>query len=91
MDSVLSAGLAGIQAGQSSAFEAAQKIATATVTAAPSDSSDSDTTTATSSGGLDAITEGAVELVASEQQVQASAAVVKAADEVLGTLIDIDA
>jgi len=87
MDSVLSAGLAGIQAGQSSAFEAAQKITTATAAQAPSDTG---STPATSSGNLDAITTGAVELLASEQQVQASASVVKAADEILGTLIDID-
>ncbi|MCR8922395.1 hypothetical protein NO559_06400 [Dasania sp. GY-MA-18] len=90
MNPVLSTGLAGIQAGQNSAQSAAQKIASASVTT-PTDTEAVDAVneaTAPASSGLDAITEGAVELLRSEQQVQASAAVVQTADETLGTLID---
>ncbi|WP_339669337.1 hypothetical protein [Dasania marina] len=94
MNSVLSTGLSGIQAGQNSAQSAAQKIASATVTT-PTDSEAVDAvneapqfSTRPANSGLDALTEGAVQLVRSEQQVQASAAVVRTADETLGTLID---
>lgn len=90
MDAVLSAGLAGVQAGQRSALEAAQKISSATITQPPQPSA-SAANTAPASDGLDALTEGAVELLASEQQVNASASVIKSADEALGTLIDTSA
>lgn len=92
MDSVLSAGIAGVQVGQSNALSAAQKIASAAITE-PAAGGGVDPLAAVSantetSGGLDAITEGAVELIASELQVKASAAVIKTADEILGTMID---
>ena len=92
MDSVLATGLAGIQTGISSAQNAAQKIATATTAPIGEEAVDAsgqnENIDATQPSGLNAITEGAVELVQSEQQVQASAAVVRTADETLGTLID---
>ena len=87
MDSILSAGIAGVQAGQSSALSAAQKITSAVGSGQPKAGSVNEINAA-NSNSLDNITEGVVELVASEQQVQASASVIETADEVLGTLID---
>jgi hypothetical protein len=92
MNSVLAAGVSGIQSGISNAHSAAQKIASATTAPIGNEAVDGadqgNTANAAQSGGLNAITEGAVELVRSEQQVQASAAVVQTADETLGTLIN---
>lgn len=78
VDSVLSAGLQGIQSGLSSARQAAEDIGQATKTA---------TSTENDEQAVD-ITEAAVNLKISERQVQASATVVKTADEILGTLLD---
>ncbi|MGK0500162.1 MAG: hypothetical protein ACJAYG_001809 [Oceanicoccus sp.] len=83
VDSVLSSGLQGIQAGIGQARQAAQDIADATV--APTSN---DATGPASKDPVRAIAEAAVALRVSEQQVQASAAVVKTADEVLGTILD---
>lgn len=92
MDSVLATGIAGVQSGINSAQSAAQKIATATTAPVGDEAVDAPSQNAGAgeapASGLNAITEGAVELVRSEQQVQASAAVIKTADETLGTLID---
>ena len=76
VDSVLSAGVRGMQAGVERAQSAASDIARAG-TVAPERG---DTVTD--------ITEAAVELKVAEQQVVASASVVRTADEVLGTLVD---
>lgn len=78
IDSVLATGVQGIQSGISSARQAAEDIAQATTTATSTENPDVATD----------ITEAAVELKISERQVQASATVVKTADEVLGTLLD---
>ena len=95
VDSVLAAGVAGIQRGISNAQDAAQRIAGATTSdpleneAVGNEQASTESVSATdATGGLNDLTEGAVQLVQSEQQVQASAAVVRTADETLGTLID---
>lgn len=75
--SLLQIGLAGLQAGQTQATEAASRIASAG-TDAPG-----------AANSLASISEAAVGLITGETQVKASAAVVKAADEALGTLIDV--
>ncbi|WP_101758316.1 hypothetical protein [Oceanicoccus sp. KOV_DT_Chl] len=93
VDSVLSAGLQGVQSGLNSARQAAQDIARATTSEAadpvnppaPLPASDSG---AQSNDALASITESVVQLKVSELQVQASTAVVRTADEVLGTLIN---
>lgn len=77
VDSVLGAGLAGINTGIRNAQEAAQTIARAGTTEAES----SDT-------GTDLV-EAIVDLKISEQQVKASAAVIRTADEIIGSIIDI--
>ena len=95
VDSVLATGVAGIQRGISNAQDAAQRITNATTTD-PLDNesvagevpSTNPGSAADAAGGLNDLTEGAVQLIQSEQQVQASAAVVRTADETLGTLID---
>ncbi|ARN76350.1 hypothetical protein [Oceanicoccus sagamiensis] len=79
INSVLSTGLQGVQSGVSTAQRAAEDIVQATTT---------DPQTASGGDSLADITEAAVSLKVGEQQVQASAAVVKTADEVLGTLLD---
>jgi glutamine synthetase len=81
VDSVLSAGLQGIQSGVNAARQAAEDIGRATTTATSTDNDEV----------AEDITEAAVELKISERQVQASATVVKTADEVLGTLLDTSA
>jgi len=78
VDSVLSVGVQGLQNGLNSARQAAEDITRATTTATSTENDDS---------AVD-ITAAAVELKISERQVQASATVVKTADEVLGTLLD---
>lgn len=78
VDSVLATGLNGVQAGILRAHQAASSIAGQTLPregVAPADN----------------LIQPMVELELSEQQVVASAAVVKTADELLGTLIDIKA
>lgn len=85
IESALAAGLQGVQTGIANANQAARDIATATTTR-PSEQQ--------SSSGEDVnatITQAAVELKVSENQVKASAAVIRTADEILGTLIDIKA
>ncbi len=79
MNSVLSTGLQGVQSGVSTVQRAAEDIVNATAT---------DPETASGGDALASITEAAVSLKVGEQQVQASAAVVKTADEILGTLLD---
>jgi flagellar basal body rod protein FlgG len=74
VNNIASTGLAGIQAGINTAGQAAQSIASASTRDAEASSKD--------------ITTAAVELKQAEQQVQASAKVVKSADEMLGTVID---
>ncbi|MFA7555373.1 MAG: hypothetical protein WCY88_14075 [Spongiibacteraceae bacterium] len=74
IDSVLSAGYQGIQSGLSATRTAAENINKAVASERP------DT--------LNDLTKAAVELKVGERQVQASAEVVKTADEVLGTLLD---
>lgn len=71
MNSVMSTGMQGLQAGLGRANQAAGDIARAGTT-----SSDGD------------LASSMVDLKVSEQQVKASAAVVKTADDMLGTLID---
>ena len=82
IDSILSVGSQGIQNGLNTARQAAEDIATATTTPVAETSDQSLTTD---------ITEAAVELKLGEQQVQASAAVVRTADDVLGALLDVTA
>lgn len=77
VDSLLATGLHGVQTGITHANQAARDIVSATTEEHP----------ATTVNLTDAI----VELKVSEHQVKASAAVIKTADEVLGTLIDIKA
>jgi flagellar basal body rod protein FlgG len=72
VDSVLSVGVTGIQNGVRKAQQAANEIAGANV----ADRSQDD------------LTESMVDLKMSEIQVEASAAVVKTADDMLGTLLD---
>lgn len=74
INSVLSTGVQGVQAGMQRANRAASEIARA----------------GTAEQGGDLVTP-IVDLKLSELQVKASAAVIKSADEVVGTLIDIKA
>lgn len=74
VNSVLSTGIQGVQAGISRANQAAGEIARAGTTDQNGD-----------------LLTPIVNLKISEQQVKASAAVIKAADEMVGTLIDIKA
>jgi len=78
VDSVLATGIAGVQTGLQQAQKAAETIASAGTTEPEANSQAS-------------LTEVAVELKLSETQVKASAAVIKTADEMIGTLIDIKA
>lgn len=82
IESALAAGLQGVQTGIANANQAARDIANA-ATARPGEQQGKDVNAT--------ITQAAVELKVSENQVKASAAVVRTADEVLGTLIDIKA
>jgi len=93
VDSVLSTGLAGVASGIASAQQAAQDIATATTTDSPSiDQPSGDSAAASDSpASIVSLTEAVVQLQSSELQVQASAEVVASADEVLGTLLNIQA
>ena len=75
VESVLSAGIQGVQHGVSTARQAAEDIVSAT-TAGAEESPVGD------------ITRAVVDLKIAEQQVQASATVIKTADEILGTIID---
>ena len=92
VNSVLSAGLQGVQNGIGRANEAAQDIARATTADVFNPEQAAVDVTAPRNddrgGGIEAISEAAVELKVSEIQVKASAAVVRTADEVLGTLIN---
>ena len=87
VDSVLSIGLQGVQQGVSSARQAAQDVVAATTV---------DTlqtpTSQTSSAGAEVVPDLAtalVDLKISEHQVEASAAVIRTADEIMGTIINI--
>ena len=84
VDSILSVGLQGVHNGLAGAQKAAEDIASATTI----DSSE----LATNENGTDVTADlatAAVELKVSEHQVKASAAVIRTADEMMGTLIDI--
>lgn len=81
LSGVLQAGVSGIQDGIRRSEQAAAKIASAGL---PPESTGETV-------GTREIAEPMVELKLYEKTVQASAAVVKTADEVLGTLIDIKA
>ena len=74
VNSILSTGLQGVQNGLGQASKAAGEIARFGTTAGDD---------------LGDLTTSLVNLKASETQVKASAAVIKSADEVIGTLIDI--
>lgn len=91
VDAVLSAGLQGIQNGVGSARQAADDIVRATTTNPNTTPSPTENSGRSSIDTTADLTTAVVELKASEQQVQASAAVIKTADEVLGTLIDTSA
>ena len=84
VDSVLSVGLQGVQNGLATTYQAAQDIASATTTEKSKDAPNGRDVTAD-------ITTAVVELKVGEHQVKASAAVIKTADEMMGTLIDIKA
>ena len=70
VNSVMSTGIQGLQAGMGRANQAAGEIARAGAT------------------GAGDLATSIVDLKVSEQQVKASAAVIKTADDMLGTLID---
>lgn len=87
-DGVLAAGLSGLQRGIRQANTAAQDIASANLLPAQ----DALAQTQQGSEGADSLaslSESMVELIVAEQQVAASAAVIKTSDEMLGHLIDI--
>lgn len=84
VDSILSTGLQGVQNGLTTTRNAAQDIATATTV---DFTQEAETGTDVTSD----ITTAAVELKIGEQQVKASAAVIRTADEILGTVIDLKA
>lgn len=89
IDSVLSAGLQGVQNGIANAREAARDIVEATTTTPGTIFGTTDNPGTTENTEATAsIIEAVVDLKASELQVAASAAVIKTADEVLGTLVD---
>ena len=90
VNSILSTCLQGVQSGVDTVKRAAEDIVSAT-TIGPEAGLEADPETASGDDALANITEAAVSLRRGEQQVQASAAVVKTADEVLGTLLDITA
>lgn len=77
LSGALHAGQAGIQRGEQKATQAAQDVVEATTDRPVSETSD--------------VADALVEQKEAEQQVEASAEVVKAADETLGTLVDIKA
>ncbi len=91
MESMLSVGLQGVQTGVASARNAAQDIVTATTTGTEIASGNSASRDAVTGDVTADIATAVVELKMSEHQVQASAAVIKSADEMMGTLIDIKA
>ena len=91
MDSILSAGLQGVYSGQTIARNAAQDIATAAVSS-PGTPVDAEPPSAPEAPeALEDLTTAAVELKVGELQVKASAAVIKTAEEVLGTIVDLKA
>jgi len=90
VNSILSTGLQGVQSGVDTVQRAAEDIVSATTIGLEA-GLEADPETASGDDALANITEAAVSLRRGEQQVQASAAVVKTADEVLGTLLDITA
>lgn len=77
--SVMNVGIQGYQNGVQQMNQAAASIARA------------GTVESTQANNLDQITEAAVELKVGEVQAKASTTVLRAADEVLGTLLDIKA
>jgi hypothetical protein len=84
VDSVLSTGLQGVLSGVENAQQAAQNIASATTIGSTNGEGQSAENPAT----VVELTEAVVDLKVSEQQVQASAAVIESADEMIGTLLD---
>lgn len=91
VNSVLSAGVAGVKNGLSTAQSAAQDIAnlnTSTPDEPTVDRLGASNQDNAGTNGLDNLTQAIVDLKVGEQQVKASTAVIRTADEVLGTLID---
>ena len=90
VNSVLSTGIEGIKNGLETAQNAAQTIATASV----SEATETDAATPRpvpqpqDTNGLNTLTEALVDLKVGENQVKASATVIKTADDMLGTLVD---
>ncbi|MBL4827612.1 MAG: flagellar biosynthesis protein FlgE [Spongiibacteraceae bacterium] len=78
INSILTTGIQGVKNGIETTQTAAQTIARSTLPNAVEDSSN----------GLDTLTDAVVDLKVGENQVKASAAVIKTADEILGTLLD---
>jgi len=73
--SSLNSGLTGIQSGLQQFQQSAQKIASQTIQAPGSD--------------LGQLMQASVDMIKAEHQITASTAVVKASDEVLGSLLDV--
>lgn len=80
--SLLREGLSGIAAGQQKAERAASSIVSAGIQQSIAVQANESPSTTTN------FAEAAVDLLEAKNQVQASAAVIRTADEVLGTLID---
>ncbi len=95
VNSVLSAGLQCVQSGINTSREAAADIAQAATldpTAEQGVEPDSGANSEPVAGGaLADITEAIVQLKVGEHQVKASAEVIRTADEILGTIVDITA
>ena len=95
VNSVLSTGVDGVRKGLETAQNAAQNIASQTL--ATADVSDATTTDVPNplpvqqpqdADNLNSLTESLVDLKVAENQVKASAEVIKTADDMLGTLVD---
>lgn len=87
VDSVMASGLQGVQRGVNNAQQAAQNIAETTTQ--PREQSNN--VERAGSDERPSLEESIVELKTSERQVEASAQVVKTADDLLGTIVDISA
>lgn len=92
VDSILSVGLQGVQTGVSNARKAAEDIvAVTTADSTQGSSSQASPVTSSDSDQTNDLATALVNLKISEHQVQASTAVIKTADEMIGTLINIKA
>lgn len=88
VNSILSAGVQGISSGLEQARKAAEDIAE---TALQPPSQTGANNPPSSDDGLSNLTSAAVDLKLGELQVKASANVIKTADEIIGTIVDIKA